>query len=342
MKYTLLISVIAMAIIILYHSLIYLTGIFGAGTMYILMRGHLRYLTNIKKFKKPLAASIILLETILIWLIPSALVVWVIASRVDSINFNISSIITNFNHFIDAFRDKTHIDILSPDMISKLGVYMAEAVQIIFDQVGSFIISSVVLLFVLYFMLVASEPMERYIIALLPFTPINKVKVLKELEKLVKSNAISIPVLAVVQGFFATLGYFLFKTPSPLLFGFLTSFATIIPVVGTMIVWLPLAIYMMTLGKIGIGFGLIFYGFLVIASSDNITRFVLQKKLVKTNPLITVFGVLVGITIFGFWGVIIGPVFFSIFFLCFDIYCEQYIKGDTKLVQAVEDEELHV
>lgn len=54
---------------------------------------------------------------------------------------------------------------------------------------------------------------------------------------IVRSNAIGIPLLAVIQGGIATLGYYLFDVPSALLFGFLTCFATIIPIVGTALVW---------------------------------------------------------------------------------------------------------
>lgn len=329
LKYSLLAIIIMMGYLIIRHSMPYFTGVLGACTIYVLLRGQLKRLVNVKKMNKSLAATLLLFETLFICIAPAAIVIWVLTARIDKMHIDIMSIRDGILHLVNTLESKLKVDLFSSQDISKLGGFLTDFAQILIDQVGSFVINSLVLLFVLYFMFVGSEPMERYIYKILPISEKNKKIVIDRMDKLVKSNTISIPVLAIVQGFFATLGYFIFKTPTPLLFGFLTAFATILPVVGTMIVWLPVAIYMMIVGEIGLGIGLIIYGFLIVANSDNVTRFLLQRKLAKTHPLITVFGVLVGITIFGFWGIIIGPVFFSMFFLLFEIFRQQYIVSDV-------------
>ena len=79
----------------------------------------------------------------------------------------------------------------------------------------------------------------------------TKKNVLKEINMIVRSNAIGIPLLAVIQGGIATLGYYLFDVPSALLFGFLTCFATVIPIVGTALVWFPLAAYLCSFRRFG-------------------------------------------------------------------------------------------
>ena len=56
-------------------------------------------------------------------------------------------------------------------------------------------------------------------------------------------------------------------------------------------------------------------------------RFLLQKKLADIHPLITVFGVLIGIPMFGFWGVIFGPLILSLFILFFNMYRHEYVAG---------------
>lgn len=72
---------------------------------------------------------------------------------------------------------------------------------------------------------------------------------MKEIELIVKSNAIGIPLLAIIQGLVALIGYVIFGVPNALLFGFLTCFATIIPIVGTSIVWAPLVVYLALTGN---------------------------------------------------------------------------------------------
>ena len=111
-------------------------------------------------------------------------------------------------------------------------------------SISSFAVNVIVLIFILYFMLIGGRKMENYLYTLFPFSDQNKDEVLNEINMIVKSNAIGIPLLAVIQGIVAVIGYFIFQTPDPLLFGFLTCIATIIPIVGTALVWVPLAAYM--------------------------------------------------------------------------------------------------
>lgn len=81
-------------------------------------------------------------------------------------------------------------------------------------------------------MLIGGRKWKNYLYTLFPFSDRNKDEVLNEINMIVKSNAIGIPLLAVIQGIVAVIGYFIFQTPDPLLFGFLTCIATIIPIVG--------------------------------------------------------------------------------------------------------------
>ena len=75
------------------------------------------------------------------------------------------------------------------------------------------------------------------------------------------------------------------------------------------------------------GIGLAIYGLIIVGGVDNVARFLLQKKLADIHPLITVFGVLIGIPMFGFWGIIFGPLLLSLFILFFNMYRHEYVKG---------------
>ena len=168
----------------------------------------------------------------------------------------------------------------------------------------------------------------KYVYSILPFSDENKKNVLNEINMIVTSNAIGIPLLAIIQGLIALLGYWIFDVPSPFLFGFLTCFATIIPVVGTALVWLPLALYMTLTGDWVNAAGLTAYALIIITNVDNLIRFILQKKMADTHPLITIFGVIIGLSLFGFMGIIFGPLLISIFILCFNIFKEKYLDND--------------
>ena len=67
--------------------------------------------------------------------------------------------------------------------------------------------------------------------------------------------------------------------------------------------------------------------FLVISQLDNLIRFVIQKKMADIHPLITVFGVVIGLSLFGFMGVIFGPLLLSLFFLFVNMFKKGYLDG---------------
>ena len=74
--------------------------------------------------------------------------------------------------------------------------------------------------------------------------------------------------------------------------------------------------------------GLAAYGGIIVSQLDNLIRFILQKKMADTHPLITIFGVVIGLSLFGFMGVIFGPLLLSLFFLFVDMFKREYL--DTR------------
>ena len=153
----------------------------------------------------------------------------------------------------------------------------------------------------------------------------NKKIILDEVHQMTISNAIGVPALAVVQGVVASIGYWIFGIENVFLLGLLTGFATIIPIVGSSIVWIPVCIYFAASGNWFAAVGMLLFAAIMMMGVDSVFRFLMQKKLANTHPLITVFGVIIGLSLFGFWGVIFGPIMLSMFFICIDIFKREYI-----------------
>ena len=329
-KYGLLFILILMGVVLFYFSRPYLTGVLGACTVYVLVRNQNKHLVTQRNFKKSIAAFLITIEVILCCLIPAFLIIWLLSKKIGTMNMNVDTYVHMFHYYSKMISDKIGFDLLSIDNLKHIGGFLTKFAQIIFEQIEAFIVNSLVLIFVLYFMLLGSEQLEKYLYNILPFDNDDKSRVINEIILKVKANAIGIPLLGMIQGVFATFGYYIFGVENYLFFGLLTCFATIIPLIGTELVWVPLAISLLAGGHVTSAIGLVIYAVLGISNIDNYARFQLQKKLASTHPLVTIFGVVVGIKIFGFWGIIIGPVFFCMFFLCFDIFNEQYIQIKRK------------
>ena len=301
-------------------------GILGACTIYIMVRDQMLYLTQKKKIRKSVTAIILLIEAILCFLVPLSLAVWLLISKLQTVNVDTATFVDTITNLADWIRRKIEYDLLSKENISSIASILPGIGQFLMGGISSFAVNLFVLVFVLYFMLIGGTKMEQYIYELLPFSDSNKKHVMNEINMIVRANAIGIPLLAIIQGAIATLGYYLFDAPSALLFGFLTCFATVIPIVGTTLVWFPLAAYMAISGDWPHAIGLLLYCGLIVTNIDNLIRFILQKKMADTHPLITIFGVVIGLSLFGFMGVIFGPLLISIFILCVNIFKEQYLK----------------
>lgn len=330
-KYSLIAIILFLGIVIFWKITPFLGGLLGAFTLYILLRGQAFYLTEQMHWKKWIMAVVLLLETVLLCLIPIALVVWLLIGKIKAINLDPQSLMIPIQHVVDLIHEKTGYDVLSGSNVNALVGILPKIGQALMGSISSFIINVLVLLLVLYFMLTSGRKMENYVEAILPFHGRDKKDVLHEFHTVVRSNAIGIPVLAILQGGVAMLGYYLFGVPEALLWGVISCFATIIPVVGIAIVWIPLVLYMGATGHWGMAIGLAAYSVAIVANVDNLIRSVLQKKMADTHPLITIFGVIIGLSLFGFMGVIFGPLVLSVFGLCVEIFRRGYLKNDAKL-----------
>ena len=324
-KFSLIAIILILGIILFLEMTPFFGGILGASTIYILVRKQLFHLTEKRKLNRSVAAILLLLETILCFLIPLSLAVWLFVNKIQNINLDPNALVKSAEHITQLIEQKTGYNILESSNVMSAISILPKIGQVLMGGISGFAINVAVLMLVLYFMLIGGRGMEKYIYNILPFSETNKKNVLKEINMIVTSNALGIPLLAIIQGLIALIGYWIFNVPSPLLFGFVTCFVTVIPVVGTGLVWIPLAVYMALTGNWINALGLTAYALIIITNIDNLIRFVLQKKMADIHPLITIFGVIIGLSLFGFMGIIFGPLLISIFILCFNMFKVQYI-----------------
>ena len=324
-KYSLIVIILFMGIIIFRQITPFLGGLLGALTIYILVRGQMRYLVEKRKLKRSLSALLITAETIFVFLIPLGLTVWMVVNKLQDINLDPQTYIAPIQQVAEFIKEKTGYDVLGKDTLTFIVSILPRIGQIIMESISSLAINLFVMIFVLYFMLIGGKKMEAYVNDILPFNETNTQEVIHEINMIVRSNAIGIPLLAIIQGGVAMIGYLLFGAPNILMLGFLTCFATIIPMVGTALVWFPVAAYLAISGDWFNAIGIAAYGAIVVSQSDNLIRFILQKNMADTHPLITIFGVVIGLPLFGFMGVIFGPLLLSLFFLFVDMFKKEYL-----------------
>ncbi len=330
--------ILVLLLIIGKHALPYMSGVLGALTIYVLLRGQMKWLVERKHWGRSWAASLLTVEAIFFFLIPILGIVLMLIdlfSTFDPESLNVLT--TQAQEMVQQVEDRFGIELWSEENLQKLTSVSTSLVKGLLQGMSSFFLNAFVILFLLYFMLRGYDHFESAVEELLPFTGKNKRTVSSETISIVKSNAIGIPVLALVQGVFAYIGYLIFGVENALLFAVLTTFTTIIPVLGTMIVWVPMAIIMGINGDWLNAILLGAYGFIVIGGVDNVARLLLQKQMANIHPLITIFGVFIGLSLFGFWGVIFGPLILSLIVLFINLYRHDYVPGSKAKPSASTD-----
>ncbi|HTN69110.1 MAG TPA: AI-2E family transporter [Dysgonamonadaceae bacterium] len=328
-KYILIGLLILVGLIFFKEGRPFLSGILGASTLFIMMRNQMAYLTEKKKWNRHLSASLLLVEALLLFLIPLTAFALLVVNTLSGIEFDTQIVLSQIEGFINMIEDKTGYDLITLDNLAFLPKLGGTMLQFLAASTYSLILNSIVVLFILYYMLYNYKGFERGFKEVLPFREENKQILAEETKEIIRANAIGIPLLGIIQGVFALGGYLIFGIDKPVLFAVLTAFSTILPVIGTMAVWIPLSIGMFFSGDVLTGVLFLLYGTFIIGGVDNVARLLLQKQLADIHPLITIFGVILGLQMFGFWGVIFGPLLLSYLVLFFNMYRHDYIPGSN-------------
>jgi predicted PurR-regulated permease PerM len=111
----------------------------------------------------------------------------------------------------------------------------------------------------------------------------------------------------------------------------------VLPVVGAALAYVPIALIFFANNQTWQGVVMLIYGFAVIGTVDNLLRFTLLRKLGDVHPLVTVFGVIIGLNLFGFIGLIFGPLLISIFVLLLKIYSSEFIVKQRDAHRIMEN-----
>lgn len=328
--------------LICWNLALFIPSLLGAVTLYIVCKKYNYYLVEEKNWKPWAAALVLMLASLIILILPVYFIIDMLVAKAG----NAQAYMEKFNVFLEKIHvfiyDKVGFDILSKENITKVTNFAGSlSTKALSTTVNTFTVI-VSMYFILYFMFVKARLFERIVARAMPFKKYNTKMLGDKFTKLVLANAIGIPVVAIGQGVVALIGYWIFGAPSAILLFALTAVSSMLPVVGAAIVYVPVGIFMIAEGNSAGGIGVIIYGLVVVGLTDNLLRFTLLKRLEDIHPLVTVFGIILGMNIFGFMGLIFGPILMSITVLLIQVYRDEFSDEETppSLQLPNENEEL--
>jgi predicted PurR-regulated permease PerM len=194
------------------------------------------------------------------------------------------------------------------DTLRTVATYVAGRARTILQNIASFVFQLFVMLFGLFYFLRDGNRIVGIIRQLLPFEPARRDRMIAQTHDLVVATVGSTFAVAITQGALAGFTLALLGFQSPVLWGVMTAFTSILPVVGSGLVWGPAAVYLFATGDIVRGLILVAVGVGVIGMADNVLRPLLLSGRTTMHGLLVFISLLGGMAAFGFIGLVIGPV----------------------------------
>ncbi|MBU1252224.1 MAG: AI-2E family transporter [Nanoarchaeota archaeon] len=183
-----------------------------------------------------------------------------------------------------------------------------------------------VLIFTFFFVIREKEAVVGYVKSLLPFSKEVEKKLFDQTKGITSSILYGQFIIGIIQGIVVGISLFIFNIPNPLFLTILAVILGILPVIGTFLVWMPLAIYLFSTGRFFSAWGIIAFG-LISSNIDNVLKPMIVSRRTNINTGILFTSMIGGLAFFGVLGLILGPLIISYLFLILELYRGSGMSG---------------
>lgn len=295
-------------------------------------------LLRILRGKEIISAIITCLIVALVILIPVLFVASLVGNEVYDLltktsvdNGSINNLITQVNSklkTVPILQDIHLENYLSADravgLIKSFSQNALLIIQKTYKGLAHFVFVVVITFFSLFYLLIDGKKLLKKIIKLSPLRDEYETRLIEKFNSIAKATIKGTILIALFQGLMSGILFWATGVSSPVILGILSSIASVIPSVGSALIWLPAGIIMIILGNVWQGITILFVGGLVISTIDNILKPKLVGKDTQMHPLLILFSTLGGIALFGIAGFIVGPIIISFFIVLWDIYATEF------------------
>lgn len=313
----------------------YYTAIFWALIFSVVFRPVYRHLLNVLPNRRNIAALLTLIIATLTAIIPLSFIAASVATEVAGLYNRIQSGELNLGLYADQIFDNLPVfvkEILERYQINdvfglrdKLLAFTNQAARLLTTEIVSisqntfsFLISSGIMLYLMFFLLRDGLAIQSYVKRLIPLHGEHKTHLFEKFITVIRATVKGNLLVAMAQGALGGIIFAILGIQGAILWGVLMAFLSLLPAIGAAIIWFPVAIYFLVTGSVIEGVVLIVFGFGVIGLVDNILRPILVGKDTKLPDYIVLITTIGGITAFGINGFVVGPLIAALFFAFWD------------------------
>lgn len=191
-------------------------------------------------------------------------------------------------------------------------------------KTANFFLKGMVSLLLVYFLLVDGPRLYHEILDLSPLKESDEKTLAKEINQTLQACIYGYILTALVQSILATIGFWIAGMPIALLLGVATFIMCFVPILGSASVWIPVFIYLLSMGRYGMATFMGIYGFFVISGIDNILKPILIQEKTKIHPVLLFLAIFGGLKLWGPIGILAGPVLVAVLLASLKIYKQDF------------------
>jgi predicted PurR-regulated permease PerM len=314
--------VLLLAGVIIYTLWPYASAFFGAVILYVLFLPLYDFLRR-RKLGRGLAASLIIILTLLMIIVPSIFVIKALVDQSSGFSGSWEGLKVAFEG-LDTMFPGLDLQSIAQDSLAEAGSYVKSQLVSFLQGIGSAAIKILIMYFLLFYLFVSEKDLKKDARKYIPFDDENAGRFYDEFVNTTKATVLATGMIAAMQGTMLGIALASLGFGSPFLWGFIGMLLSFIPVLGTPIIWLPASVYLFMQGRYAAGIILLCVG-VFIGTVDNFIRPYIQRKVGRIHPLTSVLGIFIGLPLFGLVGIVIGPLLLSYLLLTVDMFRREYL-----------------
>lgn len=316
--------IVVLGLALLYALAPFANGLLGIPVLYVVVRPVYRWLVA-RKLGPRAAASIVVVLVILLIIIPGTMFAGLVAGEAQNIANNLaqSPLLTRLTTLQIG---QVHVGEQIAGAGERVADWIANSVFSLIGTVTRLVLNIVTALFGLYYLLPHSEEAWQALCPYIPFSARNTARLLKRFEDVTISTAIGTGAVAAIHGLMVGLAFWATGLTQGVFWGVVTAVLSILPVVGSGLVWGPGAIALWLGGHEAYAIGMVVWGLVVVGNVEYLVRPMIFRRWAHIHPVITLVGALAGVPYFGILGLLIGPLALSYFFELIRMYQEEYLE----------------
>jgi predicted PurR-regulated permease PerM len=305
------------------------TVIGGMILAYIFLPVHRWIAKRVKS--KTLSAAMVSALVLIIILLP----IWFLAPIMIKQVFNVFQYSQNLN--IHGFVSDL-LPSASEEITSQISIGLTQAISkltsLVLNGAVDFILDFPIIFlhvllaaFVFFFALKEEESLREFASGLSPLNKQQEAKLVKQFKDMTQAVIYGQIILGLVQGLFAGIGFLIFGVPNALILTIVATILSIIPVIGPSLVYFPVTIYLLVLGKPFIAMGFLLYNLLIVSTIDNLLRAHIVSRRTQVSQVVILVGMIGGLFIFGALGLILGPLILAYFITFLKAYKDKTLSS---------------